>query len=67
MENDLHLYIKRTRVVVFLVNKKWTETGLRFISTADGGKERKRAGKLISNMFIFFTEAKGRELGGRKQ
>lgn len=40
--------------------------------TADGGKERKDAVKLISNMFIF-SEAKGREMaggggwGGRKQ
>lgn len=62
MLNDMHLYRKS----LFLLNKK-AETRLRLISSADGGKERKKAGKLISNMFIFFSEGKGRELGGRKQ
>lgn len=49
------------------LNKKWIEIEVQFISAADGGKQRKQAGKLISNMFIFIGEAKGRELGGRKQ
>lgn len=60
--------INRTRVIVFLQNTNKTKLELRFISSADGGNERKEAGKLISNMFIFFfSEAKGKELGGRKQ
>lgn len=49
-------------------NSNKTKIELRFISSTDDGNERKEAGKLISNMFIFFfREAKGKELGGRKQ
>lgn len=39
------------------------DTGLRLISMADVGKEakKKKARILISNMFIFFTGATGKE------
>jgi len=45
-------------VTVLQLNKEQAATRLRFISAADGGEERKPAGKLISNIFIVFPEAR---------
>lgn len=65
LENGLHLYIERKRLVVVFVTNKNTAEAM-FISTADGEKEQREAGKLISNMFIILSKARGREPRGQE-
>lgn len=56
IENAVQLYI--------ILNKNTAE--IMFISTADGEKEQREAGKLISNMFIVLSKARGREPRGQE-